>query len=121
MKENNFLKRSKIIEKNQVYLTEAVQTLTHLSMKAIYQEGKLIFADIGGSAAEVEDMSADYLGTLVISNKRNPFPSSEKKESRVYEKSFFAFKAISSMKAIIQELQTIVGHKICSIVLKEFS
>jgi|TARA_A100001015_G_scaffold304550_1_gene395887 phosphoheptose isomerase len=66
MKENTFLKRSKVIKKNQDHLTEAVQTLIHLSIKAINQGGKLIFSDNGGSA-------------------------------------------------------DIVGHKICSIILKEFS
>ena len=35
--------------------------------------------------------------------------------------SFFTFKAPSNETAIIQELHTIVGHEICSIIDKEFS
>ena len=43
------------------------------------------------------------------------------KESSASQKSFFTFKAPSSETAIIQELHTIVGHEICSIIDKEFS
>ena len=132
-------------------------------------------------------MSAEYVGTLVTSNKRNPIPSialsvdtsfitawsndhgfedifrrqlqalakendcfvsystsgesknilnaieyansmniktisfTGIKESSVSQKSFFTFKAPSTETAIIQELHTIVGHEICSIIDKEFS
>ena len=37
------------------------------------------------------------------------------------KKSFFTFKAPSEETALIQELHTIVGHEICSIIDKEFS
>ena len=43
------------------------------------------------------------------------------KESRASQKSFFTFKAPSNETAIIQELHTIVGHEVCSIIDKEFS
>jgi len=36
---------------------------------------KLLFAGNGGSAADAQHMSAEYVGTLVTSNKRNPIPS----------------------------------------------
>ena len=187
MKENTFLKRSKILEENQDYLTEAVKTISEVFIKVINQGGKLIFAGNGGSAAEAQHMSAEYVGTLVTSNKRNPIPSialsvdtsfitawsndhgyedifrrqlqalgkendcfvsystsgesknilsaieyansmniktisfTGIKESRASQKSFFTFKAPSSETAIIQELHTIVGHEICSIIDKEFS
>ena len=187
MKENTFLKRSKILEENQDYLTESVEAISQEFIKVINQGGKLIFAGNGGSAAEAQHMSAEYVGTLVTSNKRNPIPSialsvdtsfltawsndhgyedifrrqlqalakendcfisystsgesknilnaieyanSMKiktvsftgiKESRVSQRSCFTFKAPSSDTAIIQELHTIVGHEICSIIDKEFS
>ena len=187
MKENTFLKRSKILEENQDYLTEAVKTISEVFIKVINQGGKLIFAGNGGSAAEAQHMSAEYVGTLVTSNKRNPIPSialsvdtsfitawsndhgyedifrrqlqalgkendcfvsystsgesknilsaieyansmniktisfTGIKESRASQKSFFTFKAPSTETAIIQELHTIVGHEICSIIDKEFS
>ena len=69
MKENNFLKRSKILEENQDYLTESVKTISQEFIKVINQKGKLIFAGNGGSAAEAQHMSAEYVGTLVTSNK----------------------------------------------------
>jgi D-sedoheptulose 7-phosphate isomerase len=187
MKENTFLKRSKILEENQDYLTESVKTISQEFIKVINQGGKLIFAGNGGSAAEAQHMSAEYVGTLVTSNKRNPIPSialsvdtsfitawsndhgyedifrrqlqalakendcfvsystsGESKnilsaieyansmniktitftgirESRASQKSFFTFKAPATETAIIQELHTIVGHEICSIIDKEFS
>ncbi len=187
MKENTFLKRSKILEDNQDYLIDSVRTISQLFIEAINKGGKLIFAGNGGSAAEAQHMSAEYVGTLITSNKRNPIPSialsvdtsfitawsndhgyedifrrqlqalgkendclvsystsgesknilnaieyansmniktisfTGLKESRVSEKSLFTFKAPSSETAIIQELHTIVGHEICSIIDKEFS
>ena len=187
MKENTFLKRSKILEENQDYLTESVKTISQEFIKVINQGGKLIFAGNGGSAAEAQHMSAEYVGTLVTSNKRNPIPSialsvdtsfitawsndhgyedifrrqlqalgkendcfvsystsgesknilnaieyansmniktisfTGIKESRASQKSFFTFKAPSTETAIIQELHTIVGHEICSIIDREFS
>ena len=42
-------------------------------------------------------------------------------ESSVSEISYYTFKAPSEETAIIQELHTIVGHEICSIIDKEFS
>ena len=187
MKENTFLKRSKILEDNQDYLIDSVKTISQVFIEAINKGGKLIFAGNGGSAAEAQHMSAEYVGTLITSNKRNPIPSialsvdtsfitawsndhgyedifrrqlqalgkendcfvsystsgesknilsaieyansmniktisfTGIKESRASQKSFFTFKAPSSETAIIQELHTIVGHEICSIVDKEFS
>jgi|TARA_B100000035_G_scaffold929_1_gene779 D-sedoheptulose 7-phosphate isomerase len=187
MNENTFLKRSKILEDNQDYLIDSVRTISQVFIEVINKGGKLIFAGNGGSAAEAQHMSAEYVGTLVTSNKRNPIPSialsvdtsfitawsndhgyedifrrqlqalakdndcfisystsgesknilnaieyanSMKiktvsftgiKESRVSQQSFFTFKAPSSDTAIIQELHTIVGHEICSIIDKEFS
>ena len=187
MKKNTFLKRSKILEENQDYLTESVKTISQEFIKVINQGGKLMFAGNGGSAAEAQHMSAEYVGTLVTSNKRNPIPSialsvdtsfitawsndhgyedifrrqlqalakendcfvsystsgesknilnaieyansmniktisfTGIKESRASQKSFFTFKAPSTETAIIQELHTIVGHEICSIIDKEFS
>ena len=187
MKENTFLKRSKILEENQDYLTEAVKTISEVFIKVINQGGKLIFAGNGGSAAEAQHMSAEYVGTLVTSNKRNPIPSialsvdtsfitawsndhgyedifrrqlqalankndcfisystsgestnilnaieyanstdiktisfTGMRESSVSKNSFFTFKAPSAETAVIQELHTMVGHEICSIIDKEFS
>ena len=187
MKENTFLKRSKILEDNQDYLIDSVKTISQVFIEAINKGGKLIFAGNGGSAAEAQHMSAEYVGTLVTSNKRNPIPSialsvdtsfitawsndhgyedifrrqlqalakendcfvsystsGESKnilsaieyansmniktitftgirESRASQKSFFTFKAPATETAIIQELHTIVGHEICSIIDKEFS
>ncbi len=187
MKENPFITRSKILEENRDYLDEAVRTISKVFIEVIKNNGKLIFAGNGGSAAEAQHMSAEYVGTLVTSNKRDPIPSialsvdssfitawsndhgyedifrrqlqalakerdcfvsfstsgestnilnaieyanSMKiktisftgiKESRASKKSFFTFKAPSSETAIIQELHTIVGHEICSIIDKEFS
>ena len=187
MKENTFLKRSKILEDNQDYLIDSVRTISQVFIEVINNGGKLIFAGNGGSAAEAQHMSAEYVGTLVTSNKRNPIPSialsvdtsfltawsndhgyddifrrqlqalakesdcfisystsgesknilnaldyansinvktisfTGIKESSVSEKSLFTFKAPSSETAIIQELHTIVGHEICSIIDKEFS
>ena len=187
MKENTFLKRSKILEDNQDYLIDSVKTISQVFIDVINRGGKLIFAGNGGSAAEAQHMSAEYVGTLVTSNKRNPIPSialsvdssfitawsndhgyedifrrqlqalakenecfvsystsgesknilnaieyansmniktisfTGSKESRASQKSFFTFKAPSSETAIIQELHTIVGHEICSIIDKEFS
>ena len=187
MKENTFLKRSKILEDNQDYLIDSVKTISQVFIEAINKGGKLIFAGNGGSAAEAQHMSAEYVGTLITSNKRNPIPSialsvdtsfitawsndhgyedifrrqlqalgkendcfvsystsgesknilnaieyansmniktisfTGIKESRASKKSFFTFKAPSTETAIIQELHTIVGHEICSIVDKEFS
>ena len=43
------------------------------------------------------------------------------KNSEASKKSFFTFKAPSEETALIQELHTIVGHEICSIIDKEFS
>ena len=187
MKENTFLKRSKILKDNQDYLIDSVKTISQVFIDVINRGGKLIFAGNGGSAAEAQHMSAEYVGTLVTSNKRNPIPSialsvdssfitawsndhgyedifrrqlqalakendcfvsystsgesknilnaieyansmniktisfTGSKESRASQKSFFTFKAPSSETAIIQELHTIVGHEICSIIDKEFS
>ena len=75
MKENTFLKRSKILEDNQDYLIDSVKTISQVFIEAINKGGKLIFAGNGGSAAEAQHMSAEYVGTLVTSNKRNPIPS----------------------------------------------
>ena len=187
MKENTFLKRSKILEDNQDYLIDSVKTISQVFIDVINRGGKLIFAGNGGSAAEAQHMSAEYVGTLVTSNKRNPIPSialsvdssfitawsndhgyedifrrqlqalakendcfvsystsgesknilnaieyansmniktisfTGSKESRASQKSFFTFKAPSNETAIIQELHTIVGHEVCSIIDKEFS
>ena len=187
MKENTFFKRSKILEDNQDYLIDSVKTISQVFIEAINKGGKLIFAGNGGSAAEAQHMSAEYVGTLITSNKRNPIPSialsvdtsfitawsndhgyedifrrqlqalgkendcfvsystsgesknilsaieyansmniktisfTGIKESRASQKSFFTFKAPSTETAIIQELHTIVGHEICSIIDKEFS
>ena len=187
MKENTFFKRSKILEDNQDYLIDSVKTISQVFIEAINKGGKLIFAGNGGSAAEAQHMSAEYVGTLVTSNKRNAIPSialsvdtsfitawsndhgyedifrrqlqalakendcfvsystsGESKnilsaieyansmniktitftgirESRASQKSFFTFKAPATETAIIQELHTIVGHEICSIIDKEFS
>ncbi len=187
MKENTFFKRSKILEDNQDYLIDSVKTISQVFIEAINKGGKLIFAGNGGSAAEAQHMSAEYVGTLITSNKRNPIPSialsvdtsfitawsndhgyedifrrqlqalgkendcfvsystsgesknilnaieyansmniktisfTGIKESRASQKSFFTFKAPSTETAIIQELHTIVGHEICSIIDREFS
>ena len=187
MKENTFFKRSKILEDNQDYLIDSVRTISQVFIEVINKGGKLIFAGNGGSAAEAQHMSAEYVGTLITSNKRNPIPSialsvdtsfitawsndhgyedifkrqlealgkendcfvsystsgesknilnaieyansmniktisfTGIKESRASQKSFFTFKAPSTETAIIQELHTIVGHEICSIIDKEFS
>jgi len=187
MRENPFITRSKILEENRDYLDEVVRTISKVFIEVIKNNGKLIFAGNGGSAAEAQHMSAEYVGTLVTSNKRDPIPSialsvdssfitawsndhgyedifrrqlqalakesdcfvsystsgesrnilnaieyanSMKiktisftgiKESRASQRSFFTFKAPSSETAIIQELHTIVGHEICSIIDKEFS
>ena len=186
MKENTFLTRSKILEDNQDYLIDSVITISQVFIEVINKGGKLIFAGNGGSAAEAQHMSAEYVGTLVTSNKRDPIPSialsvdtsfitawsndngyedifrrqlqalakesdfisystsgeskniinaidyansmnlktisfTGIKESTVSEKSFFTFKAPSSETAIIQELHTIVGNEIGSIIDKEFS
>ena len=187
MKENSFLKRSKILEDNQDYLIDSARTISQVFIEVIDKGGKLIFAGNGGSAAEAQHMSAEYVGTLITSNKRNPIPSialsvdtsfitawsndhgyedifkrqlealgkendcfvsystsgesknilnaieyansmniktisfTGIKESRASQKSFFTFKAPSTETAIIQELHTIVGHEICSIIDKEFS
>ena len=75
MKENTFLKRSKILEDNQDYLIDSVKTISQVFIEAINKGGKLIFAGNGGSAAEAQHMSAEYVGTLITSNKRNPIPS----------------------------------------------
>ena len=75
MKENTFLKRSKILEDNQDYLIDSVKTISQVFIDVIIKGGKLIFAGNGGSAAEAQHMSAEYVGTLVTSNKRNPIPS----------------------------------------------
>ncbi len=187
MRENPFITRSKILEENRDYLDEVVRTISKVFIEVIKNNGKLIFAGNGGSAAEAQHMSAEYVGTLVTSNKRDPIPSialsvdssfitawsndhgyedifrrqlqalakesdcfvsystsgesrnilnaieyanSMKiktisftgiKESRASQRSFFTFKAPSNETAIIQELHTIVGHEICSIIDKEFS
>ena len=187
MKENTFFKRSKILEDNQDYLSDSVKTISQVFIEVINKGGKLIFAGNGGSAAEAQHMSAEYVGTLITSNKRNPIPSialsvdtsfitawsndhgyddifrrqlqalgkendcfvsystsgesknilnaieyansmniktisfTGIKESSVSHKSSFTFKAPSSETAIIQELHTIIGHEICSIIDKEFS
>ena len=187
MKENTFFKRSKILEDNQDYLSDSVKTISQVFIEVINKGGKLIFAGNGGSAAEAQHMSAEYVGTLITSNKRNPIPSialsvdtsfitawsndhgyddifrrqlqalgkendcfvsystsgesknilnaieyansmniktisfTGIKESTVSHKSSFTFKAPSTETAIIQELHTIVGHEICSIIDKEFS
>ena len=75
MKENTFFKRSKILEDNQDYLIDSVKTISQVFIEAINKGGKLIFAGNGGSAAEAQHMSAEYVGTLITSNKRNPIPS----------------------------------------------
>ncbi len=187
MKKNPFITRSKILEKNKEYLSEAVITISEVFLDVINNSCKLIFAGNGGSAAEAQHMSAEYVGTLITSNKRKPIASialstdtsfitawsndhgyqdifrrqlealakdgdcfvsystsgeSENilsainyansmgirtisftgmKESRVSKNSYYTFKAPSSDTAIIQELHTIVGHEICSIIDKEFS
>ena len=75
MKENPFTKRSKILEENRDYLDHTVKTISKVFIEVIKNNGKLIFAGNGGSAAEAQHMSAEYVGTLVTSNKRNPIPS----------------------------------------------
>ena len=75
MKENPFTKRSKILEENKDYLDHTVKTISKVFIEVIKNNGKLIFAGNGGSAAEAQHMSAEYVGTLVTSNKRNPIPS----------------------------------------------
>ena len=75
MKDNTFYKRSKILEDNQDYLIDSVKTISQVFIEAINKGGKLIFAGNGGSAAEAQHMSAEYVGTLITSNKRNPIPS----------------------------------------------
>ena len=75
MKENTFLTRSKILEDNQDYLIDSVITISQVFIEVINKGGKLIFAGNGGSAAEAQHMSAEYVGTLVTSNKRDPIPS----------------------------------------------
>ena len=187
MKENPYTKRSKLLQDNQEYLRESVRIISQVFSESIINGGKLIFAGNGGSAAEAQHMSAEYVGTLVTSNKRSPIASialstdtsfitawsndhgyedifkrqlqalakendcfvsystsgeskniinaidyansmniktvsfTGMKDSRVSEISHFTFKAPSSETAIIQELHTIVGHEICSIIDKEFS
>ena len=187
MNENPFIKRSKILEDHQDYFAEAVRSISQVFIEVVNKGGKLIFAGNGGSAAEAQHMSAEYVGTLVTSNKRDPIPSialsidtsfitawsndhgyedifrrqlqaiakeddclvsystsgesrnilnaidyanslniktisfTGIKKSSVSEKSFYTFKAPSKETAIIQELHTIVGHEICSIIDKEFS
>jgi len=187
MKENPFITRSKILEENNDYLDESVKIISRIFIEVIKNNGKLIFAGNGGSAAEAQHMSAEYVGTLVTANKRNPIPSialstdtsfitawsndhgyedifrrqlqalankkdcfiaystsgesnniinaidyanskgiktislTGSKNSEASKKSFFTFKAPSEETALIQELHTIVGHEICSIIDKEFS
>ena len=187
MKENSFLKRSKILEDNQDYLIDSARTISQVFIEVINKGGKLIFAGNGGSAAEAQHMSAEYVGTLITSNKRNPIPSialsvdtsfitawsndhgyedifkrqlealgkendcfvsystsgesknilnaieyansmniktisfTGSKNSEASRSSFFTFQAPSEETALIQELHTIVGHEICSIIDKEFS
>ena len=187
MKNNPFFIRSKILENNHEYFSEVVKTISQVFIEVINNGGKLIFAGNGGSAAEAQHMSAEYVGTLVTSNKRNPIPSialstdssfitawsndhgyedifrrqlqalakqqdcfisystsgesknilnaieyansiniktisfTGMKESRASKKSYYCFKAPSSETALVQELHTIVGHEICSIIDKEFS
>ena len=187
MKENSFLKRSKILEDNQDYLIDSARTISQVFIEVIDKGGKLIFAGNGGSAAEAQHMSAEYVGTLITSNKRNPIPSialsvdtsfitawsndhgyedifkrqlealgkendcfvsystsgesknilnaieyansmniktisfTGSKNSEASRSSFFTFQAPSEETALIQELHTIVGHEICSIIDKEFS
>lgn len=75
MKDNPFLKRSKILEENQDMLLEAVGIISNIFIDVIKNNGKLIFAGNGGSAAEAQHMSAEYVGTLVTSNKRDPISS----------------------------------------------
>ena len=75
MKDNPFLRRSNILEKNQEYLNKVVKTISQIFAEVIKNDGKLIFAGNGGSAAEAQHMSAEYVGTLVTSNKRDPIPS----------------------------------------------
>ncbi len=43
MKENTFLKRSKILEENQDYLTESVKTISQEFIEIINKGGKLIY------------------------------------------------------------------------------
>jgi len=187
MKENTFFKRSKILEDNQDYLIDSVSIISKVFIEVINKGGKLIFAGNGGSAAEAQHMSAEYVGTLVTSNKRDPISAialsadtsfitawandhgyedifrrqlqalgkendcfvsystsgqseniiraidyansigiktisfTGSKNSEVSKKSFFTFKAPSDETALIQELHTIVGHEICSVIDKEFS
>ena len=187
MKENPFTKRSKILEENKDYLDHTVKSISKVFIEVIKNNGKLIFAGNGGSAAEAQHMSAEYVGTLVTSNKRNPIPSialstdtsfitawsndhgyedifrrqlqalaNEKdcfvaystsgessniinaidyanskgiktisftgsKNSEASKISLVTFQAPSEETALIQELHTIVGHEICSIIDKEFS
>ena len=167
--------------------SDALESASSFLIETFRSKGKVLLAGNGGSAAEAQHMSAEYVGTLVTSNKRDPIPSialsvdtsfitawsndngyedifrrqlqalakesdcfisystsgeskniinaidyansmnlktisfTGIKESTVSEKSFFTFKAPSSETAIIQELHTIVGHEICSIIDKEFS
>ncbi len=72
MKLNPFQKRSKILQENHDYLDKAVKTISDIFIQVIKNNGKLIFAGNGGSAAEAQHMSAEYVGTLVTSNKRDP-------------------------------------------------
>ncbi len=187
MNDNPFLVRSKILEENQEYLSKAVITISNIFSDVINNGGKLIFAGNGGSAAEAQHMSAEYVGTLVTSNKRKPISSislttdtsfitawsndqgfedifrrqlealaqendcfisystsgesknilkaikfastknlktisfTGSKDSSIAKASDFTFRAPSENTAIIQEIHTIVGHEICSIVDKQFS
>ena len=121
-----------------------LKTISQVFIEVINNNGKLIFAGNGGSAAEAQHMSAEYVGTLVTSNKRNPIPSialstdtsfitawsndhgyedifRRQLQAEASKSSFFTFQAPSEETALIQELHTIVGHEICSIIDKEFS
>ena len=66
MKDNPFLRRSNILEKNQEYLNRVVKTISQIFAEVIKNDGKLIFAGNGGSAAEAQHMSAEYVGTLLL-------------------------------------------------------
>ena len=179
---NNFLERSKILQANSSQLDQSVKEISKLYIDSIKNGGKLIFAGNGGSAAEAQHMSAEFVGTLVKSNFRRAFKSislttdtsfltawsndfgfedifkrqleglaehndcfiaystsgnsdniisaleytksvsitsvlfSGKDKSKCSELADYTFHAPSKNTALIQEIHTMVGHEVCSII-----